>query len=396
MYINDDDIHADYRVASHQGRIISRKGDGAYYFGYTWALETAILPSITKRSFNIFQGVSLMKISKTVATMMLAGAAGAFALTAPTSADAKLKRITIGSNPAGTMYFVLAGAFSKLFQEKLGLRANAQPHAGSSVYLPLLDKGEITMGLNSSLDSAMGFNARPPYAKATKNVRTIARVWTLPYAYFVRNSSGMKTIADLRGKDVQVNIKSNVSLGQLNRTLLATAGLTMKDVNAKESGGIVQGINMVVEGRVDAAVTALGIPVLLKAHAGIPGGIRILSLGPKASDEFMHKGMEGARTLTVKPSKRFVGVKGPTKIAAFETYLNISGNVSNEDAYIFAKTLHQNWKALNKDYGATRSVKVNAMAPPINPIPYHAGAIKYYKEAGIWSAENDKHQMMLK
>ena len=337
-----------------------------------------------------------MNISKTVATLVLAGAAGAFALTAASTADAKLKRITIGTNPAGTMYFVLGGAFSKLFQEKLGVRANAQPHAGSSVYLPLMNKNEITMGLNSSLDSAMAFNARAPYKTATKDVRTLARVWTLPYAYFVRESSGMKTIADLRGKKVVVGIKSNVSLAQLNRTILSTAGLTVKDVKALLAGGSVPGINMVIEGRADAGITALGIPVIRKAHAGIPGGIRILSLGPKATDEFMGKGMEGSRTLMVKPSKRYVGVKGPIKIAAFESYLNISAAVSTEDAYMLAKTLHQNWKALNKDYGATRSVPVDKLAPPINPIPYHDGAVKYYKEAGIWSAANDKQQAMLK
>jgi TRAP transporter TAXI family solute receptor len=264
------------------------------------------------------------------------------------------------------------------------------------VYLPLMNKNEITMGLNSSLDSAMAFNARAPYKTATKDVRTLARVWTLPYAYFVRESSGMKTIADLRGKKVVVGIKSNVSLAQLNRTILSTAGLTVKDVKALQAGGIVPGINMVIEGRADAGITALGIPVIRKAHAGIPGGIRILSLGPKATDEFMGKGMEGSRTLMVKPSKRYVGVKGPIKIAAFESYLNISAAVSTEDAYMLAKTLHQNWKALNKDYGATRSVPVDKLAPPINPIPYHDGAVKYYKEAGIWSAANDKQQAMLK
>ena len=110
----------------------------------------------------------------------------------------------------------------------------------------------------------------------------------------------------------------------------------------------------------------------------------------------MGKGMEGSRTLMVKPSKRYVGVKGPIKIAAFESYLNISAAVSTEDAYMLDKTLHQNWKALNKDYGATRSVPVDKLAPPINPIPYHDGAVKYFKEAGIWSAANDKQQAMLK
>ena len=46
-------------------------------------------------------------------------AATAFAFSAATPAQAKPKSITIGSNPAGSAYFLLAGGFAKLFQEKL-------------------------------------------------------------------------------------------------------------------------------------------------------------------------------------------------------------------------------------------------------------------------------------
>ena len=110
---------------------------------------------------------------------VLASAAAIALVAAP--AQAKVKRINIGSNPAGSVYFLLAGGFAKMFQQELKIRANAQPHAGSSVYLPLMDKGEITLGLNSSLDSGLAFNGKEPYQRAMKKVRSIARVWILPY-----------------------------------------------------------------------------------------------------------------------------------------------------------------------------------------------------------------------
>ena len=217
---------------------------------------------------------------KTTTFGTVAAVVAAIGLIGAGSADAKMKRISIGTNPAGTMYFVLGGGFAKLYQEKLGIRSTAQPHAGSSVYLPLLEKGELTMGLNSSLDSALAYNGRAPYKSATKRVRALARIWLLPYAYFVRASSGIKTIAGLKGKRVVTHIKSNVSLRQLNRTIFATAGMTFDDVIPVTAGGIGQNINMVVEGKADAAITALRIPVFRKAHAGIPGGVQVLALGP--------------------------------------------------------------------------------------------------------------------
>ena len=246
----------------------------------------------------------MQKKSKGIAASLLIAAAGVLIFPGASTTQAKVKSITIGSNPAGSAYFLLAGGFAKLFQEKLNIRSTAQPHAGSSVYLPLMQKGEITLGLNSSLDSGLAFNGKPPYEHATKKVRSIARVWILPYAYMVKENSGIKSVADLKGKKVVVKFKTNVSLAQANAVILSTAGLTLNDVNAVDSGGVVAGINMVVEGRADAATVSLTMPAMRKAHATVPGGLRILSLGPKANDKFMNDGMDGLYTMKVEPSKR--------------------------------------------------------------------------------------------
>mgnify|MGYP006167916289 CR=1 FL=1 len=49
-------------------------------------------------------------------------------------------------------------------------------------------------------------------------------------------------------------------------------------------------------------------------------------------------------------------------------------------------------KKLQKAYGPLRGVKQNAITPPTNPHPYHAGVVKYMKEVGNWSAANEKQQ----
>ncbi len=310
-------------------------------------------------------------------------------------ADAKLKRITIGSNPQGSVYFLLASGFSKLFQEELGIRANAQPHAGSSVYLPLMNVGEITLGMNSSLDSGMAWSAVAPYKSATKNVRSIARVWILPYAYMAKEKSGIRTMADLKGKRVIVKFKTNVSLAALNRTLFAAEGISMNDVTAVESGGVVASIGMVVQGRVDAAPIATGMPQLRKAHATVPGGLRIIPLSPHITSESLGKRMAGVYTVKQSHSKRKPFVKGNITIAAFDSYLNAGTQVSNEDAYNMAKAAYDNWKQMQKDYPPLRGTPQKGIAPANNPIPYHPGAAKYYKEVGIYTDANMKRDASL-
>ena len=329
-----------------------------------------------------------MTSRKLIAAVVAAGVAAGAAATA----EAKLKRITIGSNPAGSVYFLLAGGFAKHFQTDLKIRSTAQPHAGSSVYLPLMNKGEMVMGLNSSLDSGLAVAGKERFKEPIKNVRLLARVWILPYAYMVKESSGIKTLDDLRGKKVVVNVKTNVSLALTNRTVLSTAGMTEKDVTAVDSGGVVAGINMVVEGRADATTVALAMPAMRKTHATVPGGLRILGLGKLANDEMLAKGIAGLYSMNVKPTKRYPFVREPLTIAAFDTYLNAGSQVDAEDAYMLVKSLHTNWKKLQKDYAPLRGTPIDGLAPANTSMPYHPGAIKYYKEAGLWTAGHDAGQ----
>lgn len=321
-------------------------------------------------------------------------AVGALAIAAPASAD--LKRITVGTNPAGSAYFMLGSGFAKLFQEELKIRSTAQPHAGSSVYLPLMDQGEITLGLNNSLDTGLAYNGKNPYSRPMKNVRTLVRVWILPYAYMAKANSGITKVEDLKGKRVVINVKTNVSLAEANKVLLSTGGLSPADVQEVDSGGVVEGIDLVVEGRADATTVAVSMPAMLKAHAAVPGGLRILTLGKRGTDEFLANGMPGLFTHTAMPTERQPFVKGETPIAAFDTLLNGSTALSDEDAYRLTKSVHENWKALQKDYAPLRNVQQDELAPPTNPAPYHPGAIKYYKEAGLWTEANDEHEATLK
>jgi len=75
------------------------------------------------------------------AAMALAGAASLVASSA-ISAD----RYTLGTNPQGTIYYTIGGGIAAALQEKLGKQVTVQPYTGSSVYLPLISAGEVTMG----------------------------------------------------------------------------------------------------------------------------------------------------------------------------------------------------------------------------------------------------------
>lgn len=309
-----------------------------------------------------------------------------------TSAAAELKSITIGTNPSGSTFFLIGSSFAKMFQEKLGIRSTTQPFAGSSVYLPALDVGDLVLGLSSTVDAGLAYKGEAGYPSKMKKLRSLGRIWTIPYALITRADSGIITADDLKGKSVMGNMPTSQALTQINTAIIHSGGLELGDVNFMISGGLMDGINAVAEGRVDAAPVATTMPVLVEKNASVAGGLRIVGNGSKAVDGFFSNAVSGTRNAIGKQVKKRPFIIGDTAIVAYDTLLIASTKLSDNDAYALTKAIYDNWEELQANVGPLRSVAQNILALENPTIPYHAGAIRFYKEVGLWTEAHDTHQ----
>ncbi len=311
---------------------------------------------------------------------------------AATPANAELESLTIGTNPTGSVYFLLGGGIAKLYQQELGIRSTAQPQGGSSVYLPMINSGEMDLGLASTIDSAMAYQGLYDFPEEMQNVRAMGVVWEIPYAYVTRADTGIETMADLAGKRVMGDMPTNVSLTELNKAMLETAGLSADDLDFALSGGLIDGIDAVVQGRAEAAPVATSMPALMEANSSVSGGLRIVSNGEQATDEFYSERVPGTRVVVVEPNDRLPYIKGDTEIVTYDAMLVTHKDMSEDDIYLLTKTLHENWEQMQKDYAPMRGVSKEEFAIVRPTVPYHAGAIRYLEEAGLWTEAHGAHQ----
>ena len=303
-------------------------------------------------------------------------------------ASAELRRVVIGTNPAGTHAYAAGAGIAKVIQDTHGIRSTVRPFSGSSAYLPLLHRGEITLGLNTSIDSYLAYSGLDPYGAPMTNLRLLARAFPLYIMYMVRADSDLYSVEDLLQKRVVVGVRSNISMGALHRAILATGSLGSGDINALTVGGLPDGVRLLIEGRADAASIGLDTALMLQAHAAVPGGIRYLTMGQ--DEEKLSALMPGSK-VSLAPNGG-VGVDGDLRVSEISDYLNTGVHLSKEDAYFLAKTIHERWEELRDDYPVLSSTPPDGLAPPDNPHPYHDGAIQYYKDVGLWTEEHDQNQ----
>jgi TRAP transporter TAXI family solute receptor len=303
-------------------------------------------------------------------------------------------RITIGTNPQGTFYYAIGGGFAAKLQETLGRPATVQPMTGSSVYIPLVAAGELTVGLNSSIDLG-GFYNGDYDGKAIKNLRVLARLFPLRQAFATRANDNLVTIADLKGKKVVTAFTSLAAIGKVDVAMLVADGLTESDVEGVTVSGLKSGLDGLIDGSLDATGIAIGIPLTQEAHATIPGGIRYISITGADAGTKISEFYPGVYLTTVNPTPRMPEVTEPITISAYDVFISTSAELSDEDATAILGVLWDSLEQLKTDYPAMGTAKQELLADDSNTVPYHPAAVAFFKEKGVWNAENDAREATL-
>ena len=316
------------------------------------------------------------------ARLLMATVGAVAALTTAASAQT----YGVGANPQGSIFYAAGAALSKVMVEKTGLQFRVSPYAGSSTYIPLIDKGELPFGLANTAESSFAYIGTEMFkGHPNKNLRAVALTIPILSGIGVRKDSGMKTVSDLKGKKVPVGFNSGRIFHFLQGAALATAGLTEKDLQGVPTPNFVEGAKLFMSGRSDAAYFPFNSGIAKQAMATIPGGWRYLNFdgseaGAKKMQEFTPTSMAEA----VKPGPTATGIEtDPTYLVRVDILLMAGKDVPDDVVYKVVKTAYEGKADLVKALGAFARFDPKGMVRK-HPAPYHPGAIKFYQEVGLW------------
>src|SRR3982750_235842 len=181
------------------------------------------------------------------------------------SAAAFAQAVGFATLPPGSLNHTTASAVAKVLSEKAAMNMLVQPTAGDNVIIPMVNRGESLMGIANAPETAMAMKE----AKQT-DVRLIAVAHTLQTAFFVRKDSALKTIADMKGKRVELGYSAMRTIDLLTRAMLPTAGLTERDVKAVRVPNVVRGADDFASGASDMFFFAFGGPKVREVDASMP------------------------------------------------------------------------------------------------------------------------------
>jgi hypothetical protein len=271
--------------------------------------------------------------------------------------------------------------------DALGLKVRVVPYGGGQQILPLINSKELEMAVPAATDAYFAFKgAGGPFKAPSPNLRVIATVFPYYLSWYVKADAPYKSLADLKGKKIATGFTANSAQHTTYLAGLAAFGVKEADFDGVPVPHVVRGADDFMQGKVEASTFAIGAGKMAEAHAKV-GGIRWLSMpGDDAAEKRVREIMPAAYIAQLKPDKSLAGIVGPTNVIHHDYLVMAGTQMSDENAYKIAKMLYEQQDklvAVSKIYGR---YKKEDLARD-HGVPFHPGAIKFYKEAGIWKGK---------
>ena len=307
-------------------------------------------------------------------------AAGAIAISLAAGGAARADEfINVLAGGTSGVYYPLGAALANIYGAKIeGARTQVQATKASVENLNLLQqgKGEIAFALGDSVKFAWEGNTDAGYPGKLDKLRGIAAIYPNYIQIVASQESGIKTLADLKGKSLSVGApKSGTELNA--RAILTAAGMKYEDLGKAEYLPFGESVELIKNRQLDATLQSAGLGVGSIKDLASSVAITVVAV-PKADVEKIGSPYLAATI----PAGTYKGQDADVETAAVGNFLITHEGVSDETAYQMTKQLFENLPDMVAAHNAAKAIDIKKALDGM-PVPLHPGAERYYKEKGL-------------
>lgn len=289
--------------------------------------------------------------------------------------------ITILTGWTGGAFYPLGAALAEIYSREIpGMRATAQLTMASAFNVQSIQAGKAELGFSQSDVAYSAFKRglegdRQPYSR----LRSMAVIYVNTVQIVVRKASGIRGLADLRGRRIGVGGEAGSGTETATRTIIESYGLGYKDVQpvfvsfAEAAKGI-------QNGSLDAAVMVSSHPVSAITEIYDPAQVELISLDGAAVHRIRSR-FPFFKTVIIPPGT-YRGQQRAVQTIGVDNLLLCRDSLPEDLVYRMTRIFFERLPSLAKDYVTARMI--NPDQAPATPIPLHPGAARYYRERELF------------
>ncbi len=315
---------------------------------------------------------------KKILSLAVAVLLAAAVLCSCSKAGGKKDYILATGGTSGT-YYPFGGAIANIWNSKIeNMNVTAQATGASAENLRLINKGEAEYAIvqNDVMDYA--YNGKDLFAgEKLSNIMTIGTLYPEVVLIAVSKDSGIKSIADFKGKRISVgDAGSGVEFNA--KQIMEGYGITFDDIK-KSNLSFKESAEAIQNGTLDGCFITAGVPNSALQELAFTAGLTLIPVDGAEADAICAK--YGYYTKTVIPGDTYKGTSTDTAALAIKATLAVNSKLDEETVYEMTKALFDNLPALGNAHAKGKEVTIESAVTGVS-VPFHPGAEKYFKEVG--------------
>ncbi len=301
--------------------------------------------------------------------------------------------LRIGTSSAGSIYYTLAVGLSALLTKHSGIAATAEPVGGSTANMFALSADKVDLAITNAYAAYDAYHGNKPF-KQKIGVGLFVQGSPSYRQILVRVGSGINKPEDLVGKTLLGKRPALPELELITNALFKVYNIDPAKVKVVSTTTTGEALNAIKSDTVDAAVVPGSRGASYFQSLGRDGKIKFLEI-PDDKMKAMLALLPKSMSLSKLPAKTYAGQDNAVNVFALASYFVAASRLSDDTVYKVTKTLFENIEEFHSFHGTAKewTLKETLDDPKI---PFHPGAIRYFKEKNVWTPALEKEQASLK
>ncbi|MEE1320276.1 MAG: TAXI family TRAP transporter solute-binding subunit [Acutalibacteraceae bacterium] len=289
-----------------------------------------------------------------------------------------IENITAGTGGTTGTYYAFTTAVGQILNTD-AYKFTVISTGGSQANIEMIADGDAQFAIVQNDVMNYAYKGTNGFEAPITDFSVIGCVYSEVCQLVATKASGIKTIADLKGKSVAVgDVGSGVYYNA--EQILAAAGLDIDADIKKTAASFGDSATALKDGSIDAAFITAGTPTTAITELATSTEVVLVDLGADVIAKLIEDHPFYAEYTATEADYDFV--KEPVKTVAIKATFIATNDMSEDQAYEITKNLWEKQADIATAHAKGKEMDVKNAVAPAGDVPVHPGALKYYKEVG--------------
>lgn len=293
--------------------------------------------------------------------------------------------VTLALSTAGGSWFAIGGVLAQVITDAVpGVRGIGEGTGGAVENVRLVGTGQSDIGFVILKIAQNGYRGEAPFGQAFPDLRMLLANFQIGQLHLVvLEDSPLESVCDLKGVQVAVGPPGHGSIPNLREIFSSGCGFTFEEITPVYLP-YNQSLTSLGDRRIDASVLYIAPPVAALSEFGATHSYRLLPLSSEAREKIIAS--YPYYVDSVIPAGLYEQVTADVPTVGTPNGLVVNANLVDDLVYQIVKAFFENLERIRKSHPTLMDFGLEDAARG-GLIPFHEGAIRYYREQGVWTEQ---------